>query len=106
MTIGENITDAISLARSVGDVCLVVAIIGCIFMLVASACVLSFPSEYPGGSIAQPPVTGRNRGARGRPARPWRQPQGIEPDQHHAARAPRHARALRQRYRGRTELSA
>ena len=57
MTIAENITDAISLARSVGDVCLVVAIIGCIFMLMASACVLSFPSEYPDGSIAEPPVT-------------------------------------------------
>jgi ceramide glucosyltransferase len=57
MTIAENITDAISFARSGGDVCLVVAIIGCIFMLMASACVLSFPSEHPDGSIAEPPVT-------------------------------------------------
>ena len=57
MTIAENITDAISFARSLGDVCLVVAIIGCIFMLMASACVLSFPNEHPDGSIAEPPVT-------------------------------------------------
>ena len=40
MTIAENIGDAISFASSLGDVCLVVAIVGCIFMLVASACVL------------------------------------------------------------------
>ena len=57
MTIAENITDAISFTRSLGDVCLVVAIIGCIFMLMASACVLSFPNEHPDGSIAEPPVT-------------------------------------------------
>ena len=48
MNIAENITDAISLAGSLGDVCLVVAFVGCIFMLVASACVLSFPTRASG----------------------------------------------------------
>ena len=47
MTIAENITDAISFAGSLGDVCLVVAIIGCTFMLMASACVLRFPGDHP-----------------------------------------------------------
>jgi ceramide glucosyltransferase len=57
MTIAENIGDAISFARSLGDVCLVVAIVGCIFMLVASACVLSFPNDRPNAPPAEPPVT-------------------------------------------------
>jgi ceramide glucosyltransferase len=57
MTIAENITDAVSFARSLGDVCLAVAIVGCIFTLMASACVLSFPGERPNGLIAEPPVT-------------------------------------------------
>ena len=57
MTVAENITDAISFARSLGDVCLVVAIIGCMFMLTASACVLSFPTDHPRRSAAEPPVT-------------------------------------------------
>src|ERR1700722_20227383 len=48
MTIAENITDAISFARSLGDVCLVVAIIGCI---------LSFPNDHPEGWLAESPVT-------------------------------------------------
>jgi ceramide glucosyltransferase len=57
MTIAENIPDAISFARSLGDVCLVVAIVGCAFTLVASACVLGFPLEDPAEPAAQPPVT-------------------------------------------------
>jgi ceramide glucosyltransferase len=57
MTVAENLTDAVSFARSLGDVCLVVAIIGCLFMLVASACVLSFPNEYPNRPGLEPPVT-------------------------------------------------
>jgi ceramide glucosyltransferase len=58
MTIAENIVDAISFANSLGDVCLVVAIIGCIFTLVASACVLRFPDQPPRDSAAgEPAVT-------------------------------------------------
>jgi ceramide glucosyltransferase len=57
MTVAENLPDAVSFARSLGDVCLVVAIIGCLFMLVASACVLSFPNEYPSRPGLEPPVT-------------------------------------------------
>jgi ceramide glucosyltransferase len=57
MTIAENIVDAIALARSLGDVCLAVAIVGCIFTLVASACVLSFPDEPANAPAAEPPVT-------------------------------------------------
>jgi len=57
MTVAENLPDAISFAGSLGDVCLAVAIIGCLFMLVASACVLSFPEEYPNRPSLEPPVT-------------------------------------------------
>ena len=86
MTIAENITDAISFARSLGDVCLVVAIIGCIFMLMASACVLSFPNEHPDGSVADrrspcsSRCTKRNRAAKPAdgvlPAELWRSHSG------------------------------
>ena len=159
MTIAENITDAFHLPCSLGDICLVVAIIGCIFMLMASACVLSFPNEQPDGPIAEPAVTvlkplhGAEPGLPSRLMAFCRQHyggpiqvlcgaqmrsapavavvgeinvsspdatvelvadprthgvnrQGVEPDQYHAARALRHARALRQRYRGRARLSA
>jgi ceramide glucosyltransferase len=57
MTVAEGIPDAISLALSLGDICLVVAAVGCVFMLVASACVVSFPSEAPAEPAAPPPVT-------------------------------------------------
>jgi ceramide glucosyltransferase len=57
MTIAENIPDAVSFARSLGDVCLVVAIVGCAFTLVASACVLGFPVEDPAEPAVQSPVT-------------------------------------------------
>ena len=40
MTMAESIPDAIAFARSLGDVFLVVAIIGCIFTLALCACVL------------------------------------------------------------------
>jgi ceramide glucosyltransferase len=53
----ENINDAISFAGSLGDVCLVVSIIGCTFMLIASACVLRFPSDHPDGSFIEPAIT-------------------------------------------------
>jgi ceramide glucosyltransferase len=57
MTFAESIPDAISFSRSVGDVLLVFAIIGCLFTLLLSACVLSFPREGPAEISAQPPVT-------------------------------------------------
>jgi ceramide glucosyltransferase len=57
MIIMENINDAISFAGSLGDVCLVVAIIGCTFMLIASACVLRFPGDHPHGSFIEPAIT-------------------------------------------------
>jgi ceramide glucosyltransferase len=57
MTIAQSIPDAISFALSLGDICLVIAIIGCVFTLVASACVLSFPSEETDGPAVEPPVT-------------------------------------------------
>ena len=57
MTLAENIVDAIAFARSLGDVCLAVAIVGCIFTLVASACVLSFPDNAFSAAAVEPPVT-------------------------------------------------
>jgi ceramide glucosyltransferase len=57
MTITESIPDAISLARSLGDVCLIVAIVGCAFTLVVSACVVGFPGPDPDQFAPQPPVT-------------------------------------------------
>ena len=57
MTIAESIPDAISLVRSLGDVFLVIAIVGCLFTLAAGACVLSFPSDEEENFSAQPPVT-------------------------------------------------
>jgi len=45
MNVAENIPEAISLIRSLGDGCLLVAFVGCVFMLVASACVLGFPEQ-------------------------------------------------------------
>ena len=57
MTIAESIPDAISLVRSLGDVFLVFAIVGCLFTLAAGACVLSFPSDEEENFSAQPPVT-------------------------------------------------
>jgi ceramide glucosyltransferase len=56
MTIAESIPDAMSLARSLGDGCLIIAIIGCAFTLVLSACVIGFPRGAP-FQTAQPPVT-------------------------------------------------
>jgi ceramide glucosyltransferase len=57
MTIAESIPQAISFALSLGDICLVVAIVGCIFTLTACACVLNFPDEKAAGTAVQPPVT-------------------------------------------------
>ncbi|MDR3420577.1 MAG: bacteriohopanetetrol glucosamine biosynthesis glycosyltransferase HpnI [Xanthobacteraceae bacterium] len=57
MTIAENISDVISFAYSLGDICLLGAIIGCAFTLVACACVLSFPVEYAQEPAATPPIT-------------------------------------------------
>jgi ceramide glucosyltransferase len=57
MTIAENIPDAIALAHSLGAICLFIAIVGCVFTLVACACVLSFSVEYGEEPAAPPPVT-------------------------------------------------
>jgi ceramide glucosyltransferase len=57
MTMAESIRDAIAFARSLGDAFLVIAIIGCVFTLALSACVLSFPTDDPLEPSAQPPVT-------------------------------------------------
>ena len=57
MTIAESIPDAISLAHSLGNICLIGAIIGCVFMLVACACVISFPVEDAPDDAPEPPVT-------------------------------------------------
>jgi ceramide glucosyltransferase len=57
MSMTENIPEAVALARSLGDVFLITGIIGCIFTLVLSACVLSFPAGDPTRPSAQPPVT-------------------------------------------------
>jgi len=57
MTIAENIPDAISFAHSLGNVCLLIAIVGCMFTLVACACVLSFPVGRLEEPASPPPVT-------------------------------------------------
>jgi ceramide glucosyltransferase len=57
MTMAESIRDAIAFARSLGDAFLVIAIIGCVFTLALSACVLSFPTDDPIEPSAQSPVT-------------------------------------------------
>lgn len=57
MTIAESIPDAISFAKSLGDLCLFVAILGCVFTLVACACVYSFSGDDTAEPAAQPPVT-------------------------------------------------
>jgi ceramide glucosyltransferase len=57
MTMAESIPDAIVLARSLGDAILIIAIIGCLFTLALSACVLSFSTGEPIKPSAQPPVT-------------------------------------------------
>ena len=57
MNITATVPDAISLVWLLGCLCLLIAIVGCVFTLVAIACVLGFPDEEPGTSAAQPPVT-------------------------------------------------
>jgi ceramide glucosyltransferase len=57
MTVAEGIPEAIRLVYSLGDLCLIVAVIGCVFTLIACACVLGFSGEAAPGSGAQPPVT-------------------------------------------------
>ena len=57
MTIAESIPDAMSLAHSLADICLVIAMIGCVFTLVACAYVIGFPGENVDRAAAQPPVT-------------------------------------------------
>ena len=42
MTIAEAIPDAMTFAHSLGDICLIGAVIGCFFTLAACACVLEF----------------------------------------------------------------
>lgn len=57
MTFAQSIPDTILLVHSLGDICLIGAIIGCVFTLVACACVLSFPVEEGEGPAVPPPVT-------------------------------------------------
>ncbi len=57
MTIAEASPDAMTFAQSVGDICLIGAIIGCFFTLAACACVLSFPFEESKRPAVPPPVT-------------------------------------------------
>jgi ceramide glucosyltransferase len=57
MTLAESIPDAMSFARSLGDVCLIIAIVGCAFTLVVSACVIGFPRDIPTESAVLPAVT-------------------------------------------------
>lgn len=57
MTIAEAIPDAMTLAHSLSDICLIGAVIGCFFTLAACACVLSFPDEERERLAAPPPVT-------------------------------------------------
>ncbi len=57
MSFAENIPQAISLLRSLGDGCLLVAFVGCVFMLVAAACVLGYPDQETVTTASQPPVT-------------------------------------------------
>jgi ceramide glucosyltransferase len=57
MTITGSIPDVISFAHSLGDMCLIGAIVGCVFTLVACACVLGFPIEESDGPANPPPVT-------------------------------------------------
>ena len=57
MSIAENIPDAIALVQMLGDGCLLIAFVGCVFMLVAAACVLGFPDQEAIAPAAPPPVT-------------------------------------------------
>jgi ceramide glucosyltransferase len=57
MTLVESIPDAVSVVRYLGDICVVVAIVGCVFTLVACVCVLGFSNDQPAGPASQPPVT-------------------------------------------------
>ena len=57
MTITATVPDALSLVWLLGCLCLLIAIVGCVFTLVAIACVLGFPDEETDTSAAQPPVT-------------------------------------------------
>lgn len=57
MSVAESLSDIVSLARFVGDVCLVTAIIGCTFTIVACFCILRFPVGDPMEPAALPPVT-------------------------------------------------
>jgi len=57
MMVAEGIPDAVSFAHSLGYVCLVGAIVGCVCTLLACACVLSFPLDDTEKPAAPPPVT-------------------------------------------------
>lgn len=57
MTVAEAIPDAMAFAQSLGEISLIVAIVGCCFTVIACACVLSFPVEEIEPPAAPPPVT-------------------------------------------------
>jgi len=57
MSLTTSIPDLSELFRTLCDICLAGAILGCFFTLIASGTVLVFPGETRSGFIAQPPVT-------------------------------------------------
>ena len=57
MNIVHSIPDATLFIRTLCDVCLACAFVGCILMLLEAGLVLGFPEEREGARSAQPPVT-------------------------------------------------
>ena len=57
MTIAESIPNAVSFALSLSDVCLVIAVVGCLFTLATTVCVLGFPDVDTDRFAAEQPVT-------------------------------------------------
>lgn len=57
MTIAESIPNAVSFVLSLSDVCVVIAIIGCLFTLAAMVCVVTFPHVETDDFATEQPVT-------------------------------------------------
>lgn len=83
MTIAGDIPAAIRLVESLPEICLIVAMVGCLFTLLTCACVLRFPRDDGTEPAAQLPVTilkplhGREPGLPGRLAAFCRQDYGA-----------------------------
>jgi ceramide glucosyltransferase len=83
MTIAEGIPAAVTLVESLSEICLIIAMIGCLFTLLTCACVLRFPRDGGAEPAAQSPVTilkplhGREPGLPGRLAAFCRQDYGA-----------------------------